>query len=56
MFVIVHVESSIEILVMSGITEVRQKSISESKYIKLNNVEFMENGMKRSWDYVTVWR
>lgn len=41
---------------MSGITEVHQKSITESKYIKLNNVEFMENGMKRSWDYVTVWR
>ncbi|CBK20476.2 uncharacterized protein [Blastocystis hominis] len=38
---------------MSGITEVHQKSIAESKYIKLNNVEFMENGIKRSWDYVT---
>lgn len=39
---------------MSGITEVHKKPISESKYIKLNNVEFMENGLKRSWDYVTV--
>ena len=26
----------------------------DRKYIKLNNVEFMENGIKRSWDYVTV--
>lgn len=40
---------------MSGITVVHKKSISDSKYIKLNNVEFIENGIKRSWDYVTVW-
>lgn len=39
---------------MSQITVIANKAITSSRFIKLTNVEFIQNGKKRSWDYVSV--
>lgn len=39
---------------MNQISVISNKPVTNSRFIKLNNVEFMQNGKLRSWDYVTV--
>ena len=39
---------------MSQISVLTNKAITTSRFIKMRNVEFMQNGKKRSWDYVSV--
>ena len=39
---------------MEGIKVISDGFVSQSKFIKLRNVTFLQNGMQRSWDYINV--
>lgn len=39
---------------MKSLKVLSDAAATTSKFLKLRNVKFIQNGMKRSWDYIDV--
>ena len=39
---------------MKGLKVISDTVATNSRFLKLRNVQFVQNGMKRSWDYIAV--